>query len=84
VKARANRLTDAELDEAMAYAHGSLRLTAALAELKERRALDMTDRDCELLRIVRDDVLEFGLADDDARGLWREAAGVLSKLVEES
>lgn len=32
-----HRLTDAELDEAFAQAHGSLRLTAALAELKEVR-----------------------------------------------
>lgn len=31
------RLTDAELDEAFAQARGSLRLTAALSELKEVR-----------------------------------------------
>lgn len=31
------RLTDTELDEAFAQAHGSLRLTAALSELKEVR-----------------------------------------------
>jgi hypothetical protein len=35
-----NRLSDAELDEAFEYAHGSLRLTAALSELKERRKAD--------------------------------------------
>lgn len=32
-----HRLTDPELDEAFAQAHGSLRLTAALSELKEVR-----------------------------------------------
>lgn len=35
-----SRLTDEELTEAFAYAHGSLRLTAALSELKERRRMD--------------------------------------------
>jgi hypothetical protein len=34
-----HRLTDTELDEAFAQAHGSLRLTAALSELKEVRPL---------------------------------------------
>lgn len=44
-----SRLTDQELDEAFDYAHGSLRLTAALSELRERRAADLTAQDVEAL-----------------------------------
>jgi len=38
-----SRLTDSELDEALQYAHGlhSLRFTAIVAELKERRSCDL-------------------------------------------
>lgn len=50
------RLTDAELDEALQVARdlSSLRLTAAIAELRDRRARDLTDDDREALRTVRD------------------------------
>jgi hypothetical protein len=43
------RLTDAELDEAFDYAHGSLRLTAALSELRERRAQNLSPADLALI-----------------------------------
>ena len=43
------RLTDEELIEAFDYAHGSLRLTAALSELKERRSQALTDDDRQLV-----------------------------------
>jgi hypothetical protein len=52
--ARGARLTDAELDEAFEYAHGSLRLTAALAELKERRKQDRYLMEIERLADVID------------------------------
>lgn len=44
-----SRLSDDELDEALAVAQSpnSLRLTAAVAELKERRAQDMNPTDIE-------------------------------------
>ncbi|MGE0206148.1 MAG: hypothetical protein AB7E70_19505 [Hyphomicrobiaceae bacterium] len=44
-----SRLTDQELEEAFDYAHGSLRMTAALSELRERRAADLTAQDVEAL-----------------------------------
>ena len=46
------RLTDDEIDEALQIAKSlsSLRLTAAVAELKERRAADLTSEDVEVLR----------------------------------
>lgn len=49
------RLSDDELDEALAVAQSmnSLRLTAAIAELKERRAEDLTDDEVEVLRYLR-------------------------------
>jgi hypothetical protein len=60
------RLTDTELDEAFDYAHGSLRLTAALSELRERRAADLQVDDYEavnllwLLRVARTLRLDTG------------------------
>jgi hypothetical protein len=81
VKAQTNRLTDAELDEAFSYACGSLRLTAALVELKERRAAAPTQDELDVLRVVRDDVQEFGLADDNARRLWAKAVAVLDRII---
>ncbi len=47
------RLTDEELVEAFDYAHGSLRLTAALSELRERRAADLTADEREVLEWLR-------------------------------
>lgn len=46
------RLTDEEIDEALQIAKSlnSLRLTAAVAELKERRAADLTAGDVEALK----------------------------------
>lgn len=46
-----SRLTDEELTEALAYAQGlqSLRFTAIVAELRERRAADLSDEDREAL-----------------------------------
>jgi hypothetical protein len=51
-----SRLTDAELDEASEYARGSLRMTAIIAELRERRAADLTAEDLAALKFARDRV----------------------------
>lgn len=58
-----SRLTDAELDEVLAYAqmiHG-LRLTAAVAELKERRAADLTNEQRGALWFAREIVWTCGI-----------------------
>ncbi len=46
------RLTDSELDEAFEHAHGSLRLTTALSELKERRQRDLTSEERHWLSLL--------------------------------
>jgi hypothetical protein len=48
------RLTDTELADAFAHARGSLRLTAALAELVERRAADLSKPEISLIDYALD------------------------------
>jgi hypothetical protein len=71
------RLTDEELTEAFEYAHGSLRLTAALSELRERRKRDLTTEEREALKFAHDFIVEEG----GNHGRWERAAAVLSKLL---
>lgn len=56
------RLTDEELDEAFEYAHGSLRLTAALSELRQLRALDLTAYEAVITAAIQ---WRATIADDD-------------------
>jgi hypothetical protein len=58
------------------------RLLAAVAELRDRRAADLTPEEREALAAVRDDLAEFGLAiEDGGPAPIREAAlAALDKL----
>jgi hypothetical protein len=90
---QALRLTQDEITEAerratfvlvedAAASDGARRLARYVRSMAtELRQLHVTDRDREVLRIVQDDVREFGLATDGARGLWQEAVEVLGRLI---
>jgi 23S rRNA G2069 N7-methylase RlmK/C1962 C5-methylase RlmI len=77
-----SRLTDEELDEAMHVVQSlhSLRLTAALVELRERRAADLKAEDVEALRALRSDVDEYGLAIDEYRRHRATVLAILDRL----
>lgn len=77
-----DRLTDAELEEAFAQAHGSLRLTAALSELRDRRAadLDATER-VEAERFVAWAVDDLEVAEDPAWAPLFAGARAVRKLL---
>ena len=71
------RLTDEELTEALEVAQGmrSLRLTAAIAELRERRMADLSAEDKEALRKAREIVMGSG------RDVDRRIRTVLDRLL---
>ena len=78
------RLSDEELTEAFAYAHGSLRLTAALSELKERRAADLSAEDRSALNFALS-VVKANTFDDSIQAYRvssSAAISVLSKLLD--
>jgi hypothetical protein len=76
-----SRRTDTELADAFGHAHGSLRLTAALVELVERRAADLSDVDIAALGTVVAFAENAVFANKDSEDAWFKAQRVLQRII---